>query len=292
MKSLYKLEGILKIFRPPGPYDFLENSAKSFVPVLFPGKSVLGVETWYWYANLSSLQESLPVSAKKWPDIGAKVSSGGSGFASWQHLRTCTPPTTRQAFSSEILDLTLECTKCRRVLPASEYHKDRSRANGLKPHCKECVRLYMRELRQRRKRANANRTHPSDANFRCRNCKRVLLAVDFSKNPMWPNGLQDWCKRCMNKKAKNLRKRYMSENEAKTVPEVFVEPEDGELEEAMALTTTSEVNEALSKFGMKWCPTCRQAKVYEDYYRNKYNKWGYQTYCKKCKGKQKIRDHA
>ena len=145
----------------------------------------------------------------------------------------------------------------------------------------------MRELRQGRKRANAHRTHPSDGNFRCPNCKRMLLAVDFSKNHMEPNGLKSWCKTCSKKKAKLFRERYMSENEAKTVPEVFVEPEDGELEAALALNTTSEVNEALSKFGMKWCPACRQAKEYADYSKDKCSKWGRSGYCRKCKRRRK-----
>ena len=147
---------------------------------------------------------------------GAKVSSGGSGFGSWQHLRTCTPPTTRQAFSSETGDITVECMKCRRLLPASEFHKHRSRANGLQAWCKECVRLYTRELYQRRKRMNANRTHPSDANFRCPSCKQLLLAADFSKNLKEANGLQAWCKTCDGKRAKSLRQRYAAAIEAKS----------------------------------------------------------------------------
>ena len=51
-------------------------------------------------------------------------------------------------------------------------------------------------------------------------------------------------------------------------------------------TPTSEVNEALSRFGLKWCPACRLAKVYADYHKNKYKKWGLELYCKECKRKR------
>ena len=181
----------------------------------------------------------------------------------------------------------MECTKCRRVLPASEFHKNRRSANGLDARCKECVRRYKRELHQRRKRANANRTYPSDASFWCPSCKQLLLAAAFSKNPMLPNGLQAWCKVCMNKKAKRIQQSYVAAIEAKSLPAVFMEPEDGELEAALALNTTSEVNEALSKFGLKWCPACRQAKEYADYSKDKYTRWGRRAYCKKCERQRK-----
>ena len=186
----------------------------------------------------------------------------------------------------------MECTKCRRLLPASEFHKDRRSVNGLHCHCKECKRRYDRELRQRRKRANANRTHPSDQNLQCPGCKRLLLAVDFSRNPTRLSGLEGWCKTCMNKNVKRFRQRCAAANEAKRPLAVFIEPEDGELEEALALSTTSEMNEALSRFGLKWCPACRQAKVYSDYNKNKCDKWGRQTYCRKCQAKGPWRDFA
>ena len=39
------------------------------------------------------------------------------------------------------------CTMCEKWKPESDFHKDRARTDGLKIRCKECNRIYDRELK-------------------------------------------------------------------------------------------------------------------------------------------------
>ena len=214
---------------------------------------------------------------------GTKASSASSGFGSWHRpFNAYTSRVARQALSSQIHDAALECTKCRRMLPASQFHKDRSRTNGLKPYCKECKRHYDRELRQRRRIANANRTYVSDARLRCTRCQQLLPASGFAKNLMQPKGLQSWCKPCDNEAMKLRAQKYKASNEANSIKLAFMKPADWELDEALALNSTAEMNEALSRFGMKWCPSCLEAKLYIDFHKNRQKKWGLECHCKRC----------
>jgi len=53
------------------------------------------------------------------------------------------------------------CTKCRQTLPASEFHRDRRRPDGLRSWCKECANLQNRERYRssRWRRIEARRKH-------------------------------------------------------------------------------------------------------------------------------------
>ena len=179
----------------------------------------------------------------------------------------------------------VECQRCRKWLSPSGFHRSKSGTNGLQKWCKECKKHYMRELYQRRKIANANRAHGSDAKFRCPSCQQLLPSASFAVDLMQSNGLTSWCKACSRKAQKERRKKYILMNDHGNITTSFMQPEDWELQAALAFNMTAEVNKALSRFGMKWCASCMQAKTNSDFYRSRNQRWGLSGYCRKCVSK-------
>lgn len=37
---------------------------------------------------------------------------------------------------------TKKCSKCKRELPITEFHRNKAAKDGLQSHCKECTKLY------------------------------------------------------------------------------------------------------------------------------------------------------
>lgn len=44
---------------------------------------------------------------------------------------------------------TKQCSNCKRKLPMSDYHRDRTRPDGLKAYCKDCISEFSKEYKSR-----------------------------------------------------------------------------------------------------------------------------------------------
>ena len=148
------------------------------------------------------------------------------------------------------------CSQCRQWRPPSEFHKDATRANGLHTRCKQCMKSYQGDRRQRMRIANANKTPPSGSQLQCPHCRKRLPATRFAKHLGERNGVRWWCRTCQAIADKRLRQRYALANEVLNFSADFPKPEDWQLEEALGFYSIAEVNHALSHFGMKWCASC------------------------------------
>lgn len=58
-----------------------------------------------------------------------------------------------------------ECSKCHRVLPESEFYKDRSRKDGLNHRCKSCIKNYNKNVRTFKNKEKMGDKNPALAEF-------------------------------------------------------------------------------------------------------------------------------
>ena len=121
---------------------------------------------------------------------------------------------------------------------------------------------------------------PDDEQVFCPTCQKTLPVAEFSTSLMSPNRLMSQCKAC----EKLRRLKYAAMNEQRARPSSFPVPSALELQEAVGLENARDRNEALSAYGMYFCPRCRRPKSYEAFYRDKRQKHGVMSCCKECFG--------
>lgn len=84
------------------------------------------------------------------------------------------------------------CKRCEQQREVEFFNKDRSRADGRFPYCKECSRAHGRrasaKVRDREKRIPAEKC--------CAKCSRTKPANRFNKNERQTDGLAAYCKEC------------------------------------------------------------------------------------------------
>jgi hypothetical protein len=99
-----------------------------------------------------------------------------------------------------------KCSKCGIEKDESEFHKDKSRKNGLQPQCKKC-------------RSTAKHKQASLCGMkRCSKCWIEKCESNFSKNKNSKDGLHAWCKECVkqyNQDNKDWNKKYAIDNAEK-----------------------------------------------------------------------------
>lgn len=81
----------------------------------------------------------------------------------------------------------VNCSKCKKLKPPSEFYKDNRAKKGLQSQCKSCVLA----SQFARKREKALKTHK-----RCPDCKITKPIVEFNKNAARIDGLCSYCKLC------------------------------------------------------------------------------------------------
>lgn len=89
---------------------------------------------------------------------------------------------------------------------------------------------------------------------RCSTCKEIKPLSEFHKNKSTKDGLQKSCKNCM----KKVRAKHKEKNKAKAPP---IETE------------------------LKHCSSCKELKLYSEFYKCRTKKDGYHCQCKKCMAK-------
>ena len=184
-----------------------------------------------------------------------------------------------EAESEVMLVASKLCSKCKSLLPVGEFSRDPSPQDGLDRCCKACKKQYLKMRRQKIKAANKNRGRPPDNELVfCTGCQRTLSAAEFSTDLMSLTRLKPECKAC----EKLRRQRYATMNEQRTLPASFPVPSALELQEALGIENARDRNEALSAYGMYFCPRCRRPKSYEAFYKSKHHKHGVSSWCKEC----------
>lgn len=85
---------------------------------------------------------------------------------------------------------TKRCSKCGEAKGVDEFHKDRSKKDGLDHRCKSCVKEY---------KALAPRYDVSVTEKTCGSCGVTKGADEFNKYRAKPSGLQNNCRGCAHK---------------------------------------------------------------------------------------------
>ena len=174
------------------------------------------------------------------------------------------------------------CPKCQKILPKAAFYRHKKSANGLCSACKKCKNQYMRALYHRRQMASQNAKNVDAGVFQCRYCRNMLPASEFSIDSGKRSGLSSRCRSCMKDYLSRVRARHKEANRDQVFLGTFPQPTTKELEHAIALDGARERNEALQAWGMYFCPSCRQAKLYTDFHKSRSTKYGVLGHCKVC----------
>lgn len=84
------------------------------------------------------------------------------------------------------------CPKCKRTLPVSQFGKNKNNIDGLQTYCKSCTNQAVKNSYYKSRGNNGLKTK------KCDKCGKVLPISDFSHNKKAVDGLQKYCKSCMN----------------------------------------------------------------------------------------------
>lgn len=119
------------------------------------------------------------------------------------------------------LETERRCTKCRQVLPLSEF--DYTRTNkGEKIKRKICKTCHHESMRNRARKNDITKTN-EDMNVEtkhCNKCGQDLPLSAFGKKANAKDGLQSWCRKCTTKAIQDARKakKAAKEQEQPTPP--------------------------------------------------------------------------
>ncbi len=107
------------------------------------------------------------------------------------------------------------CCRCKRWKAESDFYKEPRYKDGLRYHCKECMRTYTREHYAKERKDLEKKYHIYEECHRvvggikqklCCRCKRWKSESDFSKCRLHKDGLQYRCKACANKATNKAHK--------------------------------------------------------------------------------------
>lgn len=121
------------------------------------------------------------------------------------------------------LETEKRCTKCRQVLPLSEFEYTRSN-KGEKIKRKICRTCYHESMSKRARKKDITKTN-EDMNTTtqetttvqtktCRCCGETKPISDFYQNKKASDGLQSYCKKCMNEKSRARKQAVRTEKRA------------------------------------------------------------------------------
>lgn len=112
-----------------------------------------------------------------------------------------------------------ECSCCHKIKPVSEFNKCKSKTDGLQVKCKECVKKYKEENKNRIKGEKniMKRNYDDEGNLiskECSCCHEIKSVSEFNKAKRELDGLQLKCKECLKEyyqKNKERIKEYYQE---------------------------------------------------------------------------------
>ena len=88
------------------------------------------------------------------------------------------------------------CTNCNQNKPLTEYHKDKSTADGYRHVCKSCRLKVNKHYRDNNRQININKIYTENDVKTCSKCRQRKLYYEFYKNATKKLGLVSYCKQC------------------------------------------------------------------------------------------------
>ncbi len=146
-----------------------------------------------------------------------------------------------------------ECASCHVTKAVGEFYGSPSRPDGLYPYCKECHKIHTtNKLAKRRELGREVSTEPK----KCRTCKAIKMASEFTRHVYAADGLMAYCKACASVRTKANNKRYKSQ-----------EPR-------------------LHPDGHKTCCGCQEHKPVSEFRKNRSKADHLDSQCGQCRGRQ------
>ena len=142
----------------------------------------------------------------------------------------------------------------------TEYNKDKRKSDGLRCNCKSCQANTNKHYRENNnknnvnKQINANKIYDENEVKTCSKCKQSKQITEYNKNRTNSNGLHSCCKLCESV----AKKHYRNNNKQMNANRIFTEND------------------------IRTCSTCKQQKLYTEFYKCIYEKSGLDSYCKDC----------
>lgn len=99
--------------------------------------------------------------------------------------------------------LTKTCSRCKKTLPITEFHRATKGTYGVGGYCKLCQDIRQKEWRKKRR---TNVPEPAKPNKVCSNCNKDLPISEFYVGIYGSGGKQSSCKSCQKKKSRAWRR--------------------------------------------------------------------------------------
>jgi len=157
------------------------------------------------------------------------------------------------------------CCKCGKWKSESEFHKNRSRNDGLAGWCKECSIAAQKMRRSTKRYYKCEDTHQTVNGVklkRCTKCKSWKNESEFRKDHARKDGLRIYCKDCDNAYARKRRRK---------------KPKAGR-----KYLSYEERHRVVNEIKQKYCRKCGEWKKESEYYKQRSAKDGLTDQCQKC----------
>ena len=146
------------------------------------------------------------------------------------------------------------CTKCNQIKPLTEYRKNKLTSDGLQNDCKSCKLIIDKRYRDNNKQINANKIYNENDVKICSKCKLSKPLKEYQKDITKSDGFRPSCKQCDS----IINKHYRNNIRQMNANRIFTEND------------------------VRICSTCKQQKLYTEFYKSIYEKSGLESYCKDC----------
>jgi hypothetical protein len=199
------------------------------------------------------------------------------------------------------------CSRCKRVLPLTEFGKGSGNKDGLQRWCKEChfeYRLKVNPNTKHRKHYESDKPEEKT----CHKCGLIKPLDSFNKNKTEFGGLSNWCKECnleyqhSRKPNSKYREKYICEpgkkycSVCKTQKSVIGFSKNKNIKDGLSRTCKDCVREYYlsknqnrkhrkkkrTKIGFKICSKCGMEKPFHEFGRKPTGVFGLNSLCKKC----------
>ena len=110
------------------------------------------------------------------------------------------------------------CTKCKKWKDESEFSKQRTSKDGLRPWCKKCEREYTRKyygidgkpVKKYYRYEESHRVVNGTKEKRCPRCRKWKAESKYYKRHRSKDGLMGWCKECSDEATNKCHKRQLA----------------------------------------------------------------------------------
>lgn len=187
-----------------------------------------------------------------------------------------------------------KCSKCGKIKPYTDFHKNNQTNDGLSCHCKECRKIY---------KAKIPKIYIAIDSKMCNTCRQVKPISEFYKDIRRKDGHKNDCAGCLRKNHEEYvlaGKRVVAEKvcrkcgELKLISKFHKDKSryDGHRDVCRDCICKYPENHAektrlkILKSGNKKCTKCKRTKPLNEFYPRKEGELGYTSICKTCWSKK------